>query len=61
MSCDCPWFVNHRLACPHMLIILDQTMSALGEDRDISDLIVISHYHLKQSVDTVVEQATQFA
>jgi hypothetical protein len=44
-----------------MLIILDQTMSALGEDRDISDLIVISHYHLKQSVDTVVEQATQFA
>ena len=29
MSCDCPWFVNHRLACPHMLIILDQTMPQL--------------------------------
>ena len=62
MLCNCPIYLQHQFFCPHMLVILEEKiLPSLLEEKDISELLAMKELYKKQSVETVIEQASQFA
>ena len=59
MLCNCPLCLNHQFVCPHMLVILEEkVLLSLLVEKDISELVAMKELYKKQSVETVIEQAS---
>jgi hypothetical protein len=62
MSCTCQYYVSYFFVCPHMLVILEQRVmpEIIDEDKDIDEIITLSHYHKKKQINEIIETGTQF-